>query len=237
VYFMTLWVMSASGCVGSLNNIRIACSSSAFSLTVDEHHARFYVGVLGLGEIRGYNFDGTGGAILYSMPGWSAYGPDVDPIHQKLYWAESVTAESRILRADILANGYVLGNPDTVVTESGIVIDVELDVDGGKMYWIAWDQQRVRRANLDGSGVETIAESSSEPSGIAFDRNNQKVYWVGAHARVTIVERANPDGSGREELFRIPNTEYFYLDLGDMPVSVETKSWGQIKRLYQDQNK
>jgi hypothetical protein len=59
------------------------------------------------------------------------------------------------------------------------------------------------------------------------------VYWVdGSRPGKTIVDSANPDGSGRDVAFAIPG-EFFYLDIGpDYPVGITPNAWGQIKGLY-----
>ena len=45
---------------------------------------------------------------------------------------------------------------------------IALDLDGGKIYWSEWIQERIRRANLDGSQVETIVTGLEWPRDIAL---------------------------------------------------------------------
>src|SRR3954463_16645555 len=43
-----------------------------------------------------------------------------------------------------------------------------LDVAGGKMYWADLNGHDIRRANLDGSGFQTLIPGQMNPVGIAF---------------------------------------------------------------------
>ena len=61
---------------------------------------------------------------------------------------------------------------------------IALDIAGGsdKVYWtVYWpdDEQKIQRANLDGSDVETVLIPSGNPWGIALDSADGKMYWTG----------------------------------------------------------
>ena len=56
----------------------------------------------------------------------------------------------------------------------------------------------IRRANLDGSGVEDLVmEASSRPRSIALDVSGGKLYWT--DNGTNSIGRANLDGSGAED--------------------------------------
>lgn len=71
-----------------------------------------------------------------------------------------------------------------------------LDAPAGKMYWA--DIGEIRRANVDGTGVETIVSGLLGPLGIAVDAAAGKLYWTDSVTRR--IERANLDSSDREDL-------------------------------------
>jgi hypothetical protein len=76
-------------------------------------------------------------------------------------------------------------------------------VAGGMMYWVVSDgrsQQngKIRRANLDGSGVETLVKGLHSPRGIALDLPGGKMYWTAKHPQ--LIQGANLDGSALETL-------------------------------------
>jgi uncharacterized repeat protein (TIGR01451 family) len=81
----------------------------------------------------------------------------------------------------------------------GFPIGIALDVPGGKMYFAeALFGQSIRRANLDGSGLETIVSGIGAVTGVALDLSAGKVYWT--NAGLSGIERANLDGSNRESV-------------------------------------
>jgi hypothetical protein len=62
---------------------------------------------------------------------------------------------------------------------------------------------------------------------------HNRVYWVDiSHPGKTVVDSANPDGSGRRVAFALA-AEFFYLDIGpDSPVGITPNPWGHIKGMY-----
>ena len=73
-----------------------------------------------------------------------------------------------------------------------------LDVDGGQMYWTELDSERIRRANLDGSDVETLVSGADNAYGLALDVDGGQMYWT--EADLGRIRRANLDGSDVETL-------------------------------------
>ena len=78
-------------------------------------------------------------------------------------------------------------------------VGIALDVATGKMYWTDVGTNKIQRANLDGSQVETLVSTGLEgPVGIALDVATGKMYWTDwSTARI---QRANLDGSQVETL-------------------------------------
>ena len=129
----------------------------------------------------------------------------VDSAGGKIYWADA--AANKIERANLDGSSRedVVTIVDGVVVPSGITVDSA----AGKIYWtqalspIEPSSGSIRRANLDGSGVEDVVTAGlSAPLGIAVDPAGGKVYWVDNVARK--VQRANLDGSGVEDLVTEP---------------------------------
>ncbi len=86
---------------------------------------------------------------------------DVDDVDRYLYWAES---GARIVARVSLAGG----TPETLVENLGGVTSVAVDRAGGKVYWIsAWGF--IGRANLDGSGAETLVTGLDAARDVGFD--------------------------------------------------------------------
>ena len=73
------------------------------------------------------------------------------------------------------------------------------DEEMSKMYWLDRGTDRVQRANLDGSEVETLVTAGlSAPKELALDVAAGKMYWTDSD--LNRVQRANLDGSQREDL-------------------------------------
>src|SRR5262245_58888666 len=100
-------------------------------------------------------------------------------------------------------------NTTPIVTTSGALQSIALDVAGNSLYWTETDPNNnngsISRADLDGSNVtllvtglvRTYAESSTvSPLGLAVDPAGGKLYWDDD----TGVSRANLDGTGEEQL-------------------------------------
>jgi sugar lactone lactonase YvrE len=75
---------------------------------------------------------------------------------------------------------------------------------GGKMYWA--EGTAIRRANLDGTGEQTLVQGAAFFDSVALDLSAGKMYWTrsGADQKTAAVQRANLDGSGVEDLIALP---------------------------------
>jgi cysteine-rich repeat protein len=95
----------------------------------------------------------------------------------------------------------VVDLPDT--SPAGIALDVQ----GGKMYWTDQAQGEVRRADLDGTGLETLVSGLDLPVGIALDVAAGKVYWTQSGMNANAwprLQRADLDGTNVENLLATP---------------------------------
>ena len=89
----------------------------------------------------------------------------------KIYWAE----QCAIKRANLDGSGV-----ETLVT-SGVdhPDSLVLDIPGNKMYWTDDGNNTIRRANLDGTQAEILAESpfATDPHGLVLDKTTDSLYW------------------------------------------------------------
>jgi hypothetical protein len=132
-------------------------------------------------------------------------------------------------------------NRQTIVPEGATFTpkQLKLDKQGGKVYWSDREGMRVMRANLDGSDIETLVDTSEGDArpgrdaakwcvGIAVDHEGGHVYWTqkgGDNAGEGRIFRANldipkgKDPAGRtdiEVLFdRLPEPIDLELDLAN----------------------
>ena len=80
---------------------------------------------------------------------------------------------------------------------------LDVDVQGGKIYWCDSDIPGIFRCNLDGSQVEPLITTGLQfPSAIAVDAAGGKIYW--GDQLTNELRRANLDGSDNQLLRNTP---------------------------------
>ena len=94
-------------------------------------------------------------------------------------------------------------------------VAIALDRGRGRIYWTDSGSNKIQRANLDGSRLETLVSIGlHSPEGLALDVDGGKVYW--SDYGTNKIQRANLDGSQVEDLIttglRIPGE--LALDVG-----------------------
>lgn len=112
----------------------------------------------------------------------------------------------KIQRANLDGTGV----EDVVTIASLDCQDIELDRDGGKMYFVNIDAGTVQRANLDGSDLETLVSGLTEVAGIALDLGGGKMYYT--EFSPSRIWRANLDGTGQEILISTPGPNDVEVD-------------------------
>ena len=147
--------------------------------------------------IRRANLNGTGVETLVTgLSGLS--GLAANETTQKVYFGDPINGRIGVL--DVAS-----GIASDLVTGQTAPTDVELD-GTGKIYWIDNDLTGgvIRRANVDGSSVETVSGSLTSPFGLALDVTAGKLYWTDAVDGA--IRRSNLDGSSAEDLATSLNT-------------------------------
>jgi hypothetical protein len=137
-------------------------------------------------------------AGMSGAAGTAGAGPMVETI-PTLYWLDIMS--NRVMRTQDFMDG------EAIVMRTGTAPDgVAVDVAGGKVYWtnmgslLGTGGGSVQRANLDGSGVETIIPSGTAqtPKQMQLDLTNQKLYFCDREGAK--VWRAELDGSNPEAI-------------------------------------
>ena len=82
-----------------------------------------------------------------------------------------------------------------IAVSLGAIISVVSVSNAQKIYWSGGDT--IARANLDGTGIETIITVPSAGS-CDFDEVDRKIYWLDALSLK--IQRANEDGTNIEDL-------------------------------------
>ncbi len=126
-----------------------------------------------------------------NFAGAPATGIGLDPVNQQVYWSSS---GGGIGKMNYDGSGAVMVIDDPTWTG----FDIAIDADAGHIY-IADEFGRIRRSNLDGTGLVDLITGADPGTalGIDLDLAIGKIYWSDNRGRLM---RANLDGSNVEEL-------------------------------------
>jgi len=154
------------------------------------------------GRIHSANADGSDRKVIVT----GCRVPDgivVDVEVGHIYWTNMGVPsrnDGSIERADLDGQNRV-----TIVNEGATFTPKQLHLEkkSGKLYWCDREGMRVMRANLDGSNIETLVDSSNGDArpgtdltkwcvGITVDPDRRQIYWT----------QKGPDDAGKGRLFR-----------------------------------
>ena len=166
-------------------------------------NGRLFILDLSGGRILTVNPDGTDKKVIVPDCPHLPDGIVVDAEAGHIYWTNMGIPslnQGSIERADL--DG---GNRKTIIPEGGTFTpkQLHLDKENGKLYWSDREGMRVMRANLDGSQVETLVDTSQGDArpgrdatkwcvGITVDPKRGQIYWT----------QKGPDNAGLGKICR-----------------------------------
>ena len=182
--------------------------------TAQSSSGRLFFLDLGGGRVLSANPDGSDLKTIVTEGRKLPDGLVVDTTAGHIYWTNMGSFKANdgsILRSDLDGR-----NMTTIVPPGGTFTPKQLQIDkkNGKLYWSDREGMRVMRANLDGTNIETLVDTSqgdprpgSDPTkwcvGIAVDADRGKFYWT----------QKGGDDAGQGRIFRtniqIPNGQTF----------------------------
>src|SRR5882672_2862535 len=155
------------------------------------------------GRVLSANTDGSGLKTVVEEGRKLPDGLVVDAAAGHLYWTNMANLKENdgsIFRSDLDGR-----NMTTIVAPGGTFTPKQLQIEkiSGKLYWCDREGMRVMRANLDGSNIETLVDTSQgDPRpgpdstkwcvGIAIDVEGGKFYWT----------QKGPDNANQGRIFR-----------------------------------
>jgi sugar lactone lactonase YvrE len=158
---------------------------------------------LGAGRVLSANPDGSDLKTIINEGRRLPDGLIVDADAGHLYWTNMGSPkrnDGSIFRSDLDGKNMI-----TIVPPGGTFTPKQLQIEkkSGKLYWSDREGMRIMRANLDGSNLETLVDTSKgDPRpgpdamkwcvGIAVDAEGGKIYWT----------QKGDDNAGQGRIFR-----------------------------------
>jgi hypothetical protein len=150
--------------------------------------------------VKRASLDGTQEELLSKEPARGFIALDLAT--RRMYWADYKSG-------DIKTAGMAPGAPVTnLITKQTSAFGIAVDPAADKIYWLDLNLEKrknetdeIRRANLDGSGVQTLVErpGAGFEGGLAIEPAAGKLYWTEAETHDIAVSKL--DGSQAETLF------------------------------------
>lgn len=186
--------------------------SQLMSIALDVTAGAMYWSDFSSGLIRTANLDGTDIRTVYDTLDANDFASffTFDPATRMLYWSAGIAETDGIVRAELPA---ITRLPQDLITGCGLALH------NNQIYYINADRTgaqtgigSIHRANLDGSGDQTLLSNLSTPLSLAVDGTGGKMYWTDL---LQGVWRANLNGSNPQLI--VPSTGFpVYLDLDRM---------------------
>jgi hypothetical protein len=138
--------------------------------TVDP--ANGYVYFCARGEIRRARLDGTGTVQTVVRGVTTVAAIALDAANDRIYFADANTNSDYIGRARLDDTDFsvLYDNTPGFAGTSGL-FDLKADLEGGRLYWTDELAKTVRRAHIDGSGMETIYTAAADLAPTALTLN------------------------------------------------------------------
>jgi hypothetical protein len=183
--------------------VKSSKSKLGTTTTVRATKARLFFLSASSGEVFSANPDGSDLKVIVSEGRRLPDGIVVDIAAGHLYWTNmgNPTAnDGSIERSDLDGKNVIhIVSPGGTFTPK----QLQLDEKNRKLYWCDREGMRVMRANLDGSDIETLVDTSEGDArpgkdikkwcvGIALDVEAGKLYWT----------QKGPDNAGEGRIFR-----------------------------------
>jgi hypothetical protein len=159
----------------ALSGAVVSPGSNIRGLAVDASSDRIFWADNGVDRLLRANLNGSNSVILYTITGGNSFPADVrlDLANQFLFWCDQT--RNRIQRSTLA--GAAVTDAITNAAATGPYF-LDLDVPGGKIYWGDFNGSSIFRANLDGTGRETLLTGNNMTRGVCLDPHERMLYWI-----------------------------------------------------------
>jgi DNA-binding beta-propeller fold protein YncE len=144
----------------------LAVAGWPLDVALDLSNGKVYWARRGPNRLERANLDGSEREVVLDRgTAWAPFRLDLDRRAGRLYWVENDSSgRVRMLRAGLDGSNVEAVIDDPLVQPSGLAVDPE----AGFLYWSDRNAGAIRRAGLDGTGVEDLLVSLLLPSYLAL---------------------------------------------------------------------
>ncbi len=163
---------------------------------IDIAAGQLYIVDIGYNRIQRADLDGSNVVTLVRTPGGNTARLALDLPAGKMYWTNhgEFGSGEGIFRANLDGTGVEQLPIPGLAEPWGIALDTA----AAKVYWTDSGSGTINRANLDGSGAETLLSGLSAPWELELDLANGRIFWADILANK--IQSANLDGTGLTDL-------------------------------------
>jgi DNA-binding beta-propeller fold protein YncE len=209
----------------------VSCSDAPVGLAIDPQSPKVYWAedAPGAGaDMRIMRADIDSGTAEEFLT-WSEAIRDLtfDPVGRDLYFASyyysgGVPRPQAVPQAAddyvIVCQGADEETAEIVIRESNPITEIAIHQDGRKLYWYNSGAHKIKRANLDGTSIETIVSDVSGVGDLAIDEQDHRIVWVSYVGGVATIASAALDGSDvRYRLQNSMSAQYTAIAIGPKP--------------------
>lgn len=155
-----------------------APGSNIRGIAVDAISNRIFWADNGADRLLRANVDGGSAIVLHTITGGNSFPADVrlDLKNGLFYWCDQM--RNRIQRSTLEGASLteVIANAAPLVGDGPYFM--ELDAPAGKIYWGDFNGGAIYRANLDGTGRETLLTGNNMTRGVCIDPTEGMLYWI-----------------------------------------------------------
>ncbi len=197
IYFSSIGLIDQMDLDGSnLVTIYSEAAAAPWALALDLDASELYWSDLATLEILRSTLLGQNVEVL--VAGVRSWGIALDPPNDLMYWNTDI---SDVFVSGIYRSAMDGTNPELVIPSDGRpAYAIAMDTVNRKLYWTitTGTPRLIRRANLDGSAVETVVEFFDIPApvALALDVADDRLYW----SAIDIVNGLSQPWVGRSRL-------------------------------------
>ncbi|MEM7130097.1 MAG: LamG-like jellyroll fold domain-containing protein [Chloroflexota bacterium] len=152
--------------------------SLAVDLMSERVEKRYLYWIEGDGKIARRQLDGSGSEstlLAQAAPGRdNEWDLAIDPEHQRLFWSNG-----REIWSGTLTESGSLSGVQVIVPHGRSSYPIALTVDdkSGDIFWLDKEQECLRRAKSDGTGMHDLYEALDPREGLALDPELKRLFW------------------------------------------------------------